>query len=537
MASKNPANMKLVHLTDEQLAGLPDGELASGGAGHLESCPQCSARLGDIKAAEAAYVEYRDSIRGPLLPPPPHAWRSLDSLIAENAEHLRSRLMRWWPAAALAAAAGLAFAVVLLENPARRSSARATELLEQSASVEPAPDSVISLRLNGHTLIRPAVLSSIGDATAPEMAHLQHVFAAAHYSWTEPLSSRSFQAWRDGLKRKRDYVSTIEERGQKVSYRVRTESPAGTLRSAALTIRASDMHAVAATFDFQREGTLDLDEARSTKAEEPETHREPGVPPAAVETPAGPDDALQVLAALNAIEADAGEPIVVSQDPQHRHIVVRGNELSPQRQREIESALSKLPRVAIEWNTDSRGTPASPRANPEKYANSIPAELRRQFEERVGGEAALQEMTDRALDTGASVLARAHAVEVLATMFPVEVEGQLRSRDRELLRTLRRRHVTELARLAVRLHAELKPLLSAPIHVPAAAASDNGTERSWQAAVPSLVVSAQQADQLVNRLLAGSYSQAAGEAMLSRLASEIADLERAIQFLQSQGAQ
>jgi prephenate dehydrogenase len=51
------------------------------------------------------------------------------------------------------------------------------------------------------------------------------------------------------------------------------------------------------------------------------------------------------------------------------------------------------------------------------------------------------------------------------------------------------------------------------------------------------VASAQQADQLVNRLLAGSYSQAAGEAMLTRLASEIANLERAIQLLQRREAQ
>jgi hypothetical protein len=368
--------MELGHLTDEQLTRFLDGEPVSGDADHLASCPQCRARLEDIGAAEAAYVEYRDFIRGPLLPPPPRAWRSLDSLIAEDAERPRNRILKWWPAAALAAAAGLGFAVLALEAPGRRSSVRATELLEQSASVESASGRSISIRMNGRTLIRPAVWVSNADEGAPEMAHLQQVFSAAHYSWREPLSSRSFQAWRIGLKRKRDYVSTIEERGQKVSYRVRTESPAGTLRSAALTIRAADMHAVAATFDFRQEGTLDLGEAPSANAEQPETHRDPAAQPAAVETPAGPEDALRVLATLNAIEADAGEPIAVSQDSQHRHIVVRGNGLTQQRQREIESALSKLPRVAIEWNTDGHGTPTSPRANPEKFANSIPADLR-----------------------------------------------------------------------------------------------------------------------------------------------------------------
>lgn len=536
MASKDPADMEFGHLTDEQLTGFLDGEPGPGEAEHLASCARCSARLEDIGAAEAAYVEYRDSIRGPLLPPPPHAWRRLDSLIAEDAGHHRSRLTRWWPTAALAAAAGLAFAVVVLENPARRASARATELLEQSASVELAPDRAISLRMNGRTLIRPAVLISNGDESAPEMAHLQQVFAAAHYSWREPLSSRSFQTWRSGLERKRDYVSTIEERGRKISYRVRTESPAGTLRAAALTLRAADLRAVAATFNFEGEGTVELDEAPSTKPEQPEALHELSAQPATVETPAGPEDALQVLAALNAIEADAGEPIVVSQDPQRRHVIVRGNGLSQQRQREIESALSGLPRVAIEWDTDNREPRLPARANPENYASNIPAELRRQFEDRVGGVVALQEMTDRALDTSASVLARAHAVEALATMFPVEVEARLGTRDRELLRTLEHRHLAELARLIARIEVEVKPLLPSPIHRPASSAPDNGTGRPWQTAVPALVASAQQTDQLVNRLLAGSYSQAAGEAMLNRLAFEIANLESAIQFLQRQGA-
>jgi hypothetical protein len=51
------------------------------------------------------------------------------------------------------------------------------------------------------------------------------------------------------------------------------------------------------------------------------------------------------------------------------------------------------------------------------------------------------------------------------------------------------------------------------------------------------VAAAQQTDQLVNRLLAGSYTQPAGKAMLSSVALEIADLDRAIQILQSQRAQ
>ena len=44
--------------------------------------------------------------------------------------------------------------------------------------------------------------------------------------------------------------------------------------------------------------------------------------PARNETPAGPEVTLHVLAALNQIGADVGEPVEISEDPRHRQVVV-----------------------------------------------------------------------------------------------------------------------------------------------------------------------------------------------------------------------
>jgi hypothetical protein len=181
-------------------------------------------------------------------------------------------------------------------------------------------------------------------------------------------------------------------------------------------------------------------------------------------------------------------------------------------------------------NFDSGGSSLLPAqsATPEKYSTNIPAPLRQQLEEQLGGADTLQEVTDRVLDASASALAQSHALEVLARNFPPQTEARLMARDGEILRGLQDKHVSELGRLVMRIRAEVKPLLSLPSNSPVPQATDNGT-RTWQAGVPSLVASAHETDRLLNRLLAGSYSQSLGEEMLSRLAAQIEQFDWTIQ--------
>jgi len=66
-------------------------------------------------------------------------------------------------------------------------------------------------------------------------------------------------------------------------------------------------------------------------------------------------------------------------------------------------------------------------------------------------------------------------------------------------------------------------LLGASANAPSVAATD------WQSAVPVLVAAGQNADDLLNRLLAGSYTQASGSDLLHDLPSAIQRLEANIQ--------
>ena len=188
--------------------------------------------------------------------------------------------------------------------------------------------------------------------------------------------------------------------------------------------------------------------------------------------------------------------------------------------------LKPLPRVVLRVDSDTSSKPPEPPTAPEKYSVNIPAPLRQQFEDRMGGAVALQEATDRVLEASASVVAQAHAMAVLARDFAPETEAHLRAQDRDLLRALRENHIRELERLLAEIQTELKPLLA-----PRDSASEQGladTAETWQTGVPNLVVAAQEMDQALNRLLAGSYSQSSGEQMLRGVTSEAVRLESSI---------
>jgi hypothetical protein len=296
------------------------------------------------------------------------------------------------------------------------------------------------------------------------------------------------------------------------------------LRSASLILRAQDLRPAGGAFEFEGEGSVDMEETAAPAA--PTAHK---IPPATagepvVETPATPADILHVLAALDEIGADAGEPIEVSGIASSGKVAVHAIGLTPERRQKVAQALAALPRVALDFDAPGRSPSTTHPAVSERSSTSIPVPLRSQFEERLGGAIALQETTDRVLDAAASALGRAHAVAVLARHFPPPVEAGLAAEDRTLLLALRQRHVAELNRLAVQIRTQLKPLLSTSNQAPPAAAGDN-----WQAQASVLVASAQTLDEALNRLLAGSYSEASGEAMLGNLTSQLQRFEAAIE--------
>jgi hypothetical protein len=517
------------HLSDEQLALLQDGELAQPAAAHVERCAECAERLRDLREAEAAYAECLGSIAG--AGPAPRPWTSLSEW--KRARESRSAWRRWAVPALAAAACLLAALAFLLRRPAGTAIPDAGELLASAAQVETPAGRTISMRVRRRerVLVRPAVLvTGAPSGDDPELARLERLFDEARYSWREPLSARSFQQWRGRLAEKRDEVSVIRYAAAEPAYRVRTETSTGRLRSAALTLRARDLRPTRGDFAFAGEPALEIGEIEAP----PSATARPQEPPApraepVVETPASPADALHVLAALNRIGADAGEPVAVTVEA--GRVLVRASGLAEERRQEVTETLRSLPRVRLELDaaTPDR-TPAMGRSGPARPSTAVmPGRLRQELEARLGGAAALQEITDRALDASGEAVARAHAVGALARLFPPPTESALAADDGQVLRALRRGHVEELQRSAGRIRAGLKPALPAAKPVP------ETREQPWQAQAAGLIEAAQRVDESLNRLLAGSYSQASGEALLRDLSERLDRLDRAIAAQQRSG--
>jgi hypothetical protein len=387
------------------------------------------------------------------------------------------------------------------------------------------------MQLRGRTIIRPAVLTTdVPAGDDPGMARLRGLFTAAHYSWREPLSARSYRAWRNSLPEKRDSVSVVQVPGEKQSYRVKTDSPIGLLRSVSLTLRGEDLRPTNGTFAFYGEGAVESAEAPA-QSPQPSQQKTPIAREGPPETLATPEDTLRVLAALNEIGADVGEPIDLSEDSQHRHVIVRAGGLSPQRQQQLKQILQSLPRVALDFEPVRTG-PIVPRSQTaETSTTSIPGALRQQFEDRLGGAIRLQEVTDLVLEASSSLVSRAHALQVLAEKFPPVIEARLPDPDRALLHNLRQRHLSASERLVTQIRTSLKPLFP-PSDTSSSPASDNSGEHTWQAGVRALVALTGETDSSLNRLLAGSYSQSAGEELLRTVSVQTGRLEFAIQSKQ-----
>lgn len=389
-------------------------------------------------------------------------------------------------------------------------------------SVEVPSNRMISVRVRGRTVIRPAVLTTASPQSDAGLAHTESLFAAAQYSWRAPLSARSFQAWRSTVPDKRDHVSILHPAGTDQVYRVETDTGAGVLRSASLTLRGEDLRPTGGTFQFAGEETVEIGEA-APPAPKIAAQPIPGHPEPAAEVPASPADTLRVLAALDEIGADVGDPIDVSMGAER--VVVRATGfLSAERRQEIAAALRQLPRVTIDLDAASTPPQAAVRGGSlERYSTGMPDAMRRRLQDRLGGTAPLQEATDRVLDTSGLAVSRAHAVEFLAGKFPPQIEASLAAADREVLRTLQARHVAELQRLAAQIRADVNQLLPAP-----PTAAEQRAQAPWQTQARELVAAAQKLDESLNRLLAGSYSQASGEALLRDLPEQLERLSRAI---------
>ena len=539
------------HPGEEQLLRYSDGELSARATNrvrsHLQACWQCRTAVDEIEETVGASVRYRTNVLHRHLPAAPAPWVDIYRSFAEIdatldrpsfADRLAQVLSfparhakKWVPVAvALMIAWGLFYRYRLTP------SVQAAELLQKAIAAQdnhPLKPHRLQVRTKSHTFTRAtghAQASTAGDRE--ELSSLQTLFQNANYNWDDPLSAKSFAAWRNQLPAKRDQV--VENRD---SYRIETDTTSGDLMQASLQLRTSDLQPVEGRFEFRNDEWVEI----TTLADEPEAAvstvapalrpapsvREAApnaVAPSIPEPAATAGDELRVVTALHQIGADLGDPVEVARNGSE--IVVSGVGLNADRRDEIQRAVAALPRVVTRFSDSSPAAPPEQKT-PEKQAAGDNRQLQARIAEQIGGRANFDQLAAQVLDMSEPMMARVYALRALEERFPAPSESQLAAQDVEGLRQIQREHVAALRQQLAALDQALRPLL-ASAHVrstPEPAFSSD----AWQPATEELFQSARHLEKLLAIMFGASPADSTDQPITSQLASSLAQVRAKVE--------
>jgi len=533
------------HPDDGQLLRYLDGELPGRKARHVRShllaCWQCRAELEELESAVSDCVRYRKSVAA-CLPPPPAPWQDLsrgfdqvdarmerDSLVARMVRALTPPAVRWTAMGAAALAVVLAIAYQLRETPSVQASALLRKAVA-AADVRPKRVRRYRVKMRNEEVTRTIGAGS-SDSGAPLAAAL---FRSARYDWEDPLSAKSYQAWRQGLAHKRDEVRQSPDAG---SYYIAATTGEGELVSASLTLRIPDLEPTQGRFEFRNAEWVEMTELPDL-TEPPASQvaeatggipSKPAMPPRSEEpAPAGAagiGEELQAVAALHEVGADLGDPLEVAN--RDGRIRVTGSGISPQRQRQIRDALGSLAKV------DVRFADATPPARTEGQANPAGAaalpKVDSRLEDKLGGRAQSERFSVQLLDRSDAAMARAYALRRLAQEFSPAAEGEMGAPDRRLLRSMAREHLAAMAAGFQGIDSAVSPLLAT--RESRAARDSRAAAETWQDAAGEALRAAREVETALAALL-GTAPAEGGPDLPSRFASAMSDLKASLERCQ-----
>ena len=515
------------HPSEEQLLRYSDGELPGHATSqvhsHLKACWQCRTNLEEMEKTVGACVRYRTTVLQRHLPAPPAPWTDIYRSFVEidaavPTPSFMDRLTRAlsWPVHNSKKWVPVAAAVLVIWGLFYRyrltPSVQASELLHKAIAASdshPAKPQLLRIRTKVSSVTRragsdQALASNSSDRET--LNSLKTLFHNANYNWDDPLSARSYSAWRDQLSAKRDQV--LEERD---SYRIRTDAESGDLLEASLQLRSQDLQPMEGRFEFRNRDWVEIT-ALPDDAEPPVSPIASAAAPAPEIRAASPvassnniaptlaapaiGDELRVLTALHEIGADLGDPVEVSRDSSQ--IVVSGVGIAPERQQEIQQAVSSLPGVVIRFTesapADAQPQPATP-VNP--AATDIP-QVQARIAEQMGGRAHFDQLAAQVLDLSEPLMSRAYALRRLVDRFPVAVEAELSPQDLATLRRLQREHTAALLEQVTQLEQTLKPALKSVSGVGQASGLSAASQRlALQPATEDLFQSARRVEKLL----------------------------------------
>ncbi len=409
---------ELTHPSDDQLASFWAGTLSRVAVdalvAHVDTCAACAARLDEFEPALAQYRLVHGQIPetgGEGL------WKKMEEIEARRAHRERRWALMWRPVwVACAAAAAAAIAMLVLPHGGGME-LRAETLLIQSIKVapRPAPGRHIRVKTRRASFERPAT------ATATEDTRLRTRFEEANYNWNDPLSAQSYLDWHRSRRNKTTTLaSSIDGAGQ-AQQTIETKTDDGTLRDASLTLDAK-LIPVSAWFQFSDNERVEIitepDPAVASVPTLPLPQSGPAVPVplAKPEEPRAPiaERAIEVFLAIDALQADAGEPIDVTTSPGD-DIVVTTYGLAPELEAKLRAGLEPIRGVTLRLG--------AAQAHPEPRRSGEPQQLMRASQD---------------------VSFEAHLLDGLAERFDSSTETGLLEASKSKLWELRMKHAALL---------------------------------------------------------------------------------------------
>jgi anti-sigma factor RsiW len=249
---QNGMNEDALHPPREQLLLYVDRELAPKEASQIEThlgvCWSCRARVSKIEKSIADFMEFDGEILAPSLSPPPNGWRGFDralrQVVAESgrrsllsivsgslgrffSQARRLVMPRPWIRIAVGVLGAILIAALLLRS-SRVPIVSANELLRNAAEAQAAKLRAIEGPVIYQKLkVRRATLASARSETANwetwndttrkrfrqsvedsgVLVELAQLLQANHMDPQRPLSTASYQSWRDSIEQKREEVT------------------------------------------------------------------------------------------------------------------------------------------------------------------------------------------------------------------------------------------------------------------------------------------------------------------------------------------
>jgi hypothetical protein len=544
LGMRHPDDGQLLRYLDGELPGRKSRQVRS----HLEACWQCRSELEELENAVNDCVRYRKSVSA-CLPSPPAPWQDLSrgferidarmergSLAARMARALTPPAVRWTALGATALAVVFAIAYQLRETPSVQAS---TLLGKAAAAADARPMRARRYRIKTRDEeITRTVGAGRSDSDAPLVAAL---FRSARYDWDDPLSAKSYRAWREGLAHKRDEVSTVEGRQSPEGgfYRISTTTGDGELVSASLTLRIPDLEPTQGRFEFRNTEWVemtelpDLPEPPASPVAEATggIPSKPAMPPlpeeAAPAAAAGIGEELQAVAALHEVGADLGDPLEITNSD--GRIRVTGSGISPERQQQIRDALNSLAHVDVRFADAAPPARTERQANPAGAGAAVVPRVDSRLQDKLGGRTQLERFSAQLLDRSDAAMARAYALRRLAQEFSPPAEREMGAPDRRLLRSLAREHLAALAAGFQGIDGAVSPLL--PARDSGAGRESGAAAENWQDAAGEALRAAREVETALAALL-GTAPAESGADLPSRFASAMSNLKASLERCQ-----